>query len=289
MPKKKQEEVINPAQEIENQAAKEYLGEDVTLDKKEVVEEKTEEKVEEKKEEKEIVVDEEEFGKKIAKNIVETQEEIAEKKRQEEEEKSKKEAEEARMKDEMTPIYVREGRNPKDYVEINDEAKRIAKLEFSKELDEREARKQADINEQEEIKKTEAQKKEEAQDNYNKYIDNQLDDLVKSNKLPAIKDPNDEKDLGVIERRNLFKTMYDVNIKIAEENKTLPPEQQKPLINSLKEIFYEHYKPMSTQPAGYDAPVAGKTSVIAPTNDEEIDYREIHGTKNFWDFMKPKK
>jgi len=289
MPKKKQEEIINPAQEIENLAAKEFLGEDVTLEKLDEEENPIEKKAKEIPKEKEIEIDEDEFGKKIAENIVKTQDELETKKREEAEAKAKQEADEAKMKDERVPIYVREGRNPKDYGEINEEAIRIAKLEFSSEFDKRESDRIAKQTEQEEAKKTEAQKKEEAQNQYNKYIDNQLDDLVKSNKLPPVRNKDDEKDLGVMERRNLFKTMYDVNIKIAEENKTLPPEQQKPLINSLKEIFYEHYKPMSTQPAGYDAPVAGKTSVIAPTNDEEIDYREIHSTKNFWDFMKPKK
>jgi len=287
MPKKKQEEIINPAQEIENLAAKEFLGEDVTLEKKEEVEEeKTEDKEIPKKEEKEIEVDEDEFGKKIAENIVKTQEEISNKKRQEEEEKAKKELEETRMKDEMIPIYVREGRNPKDYAEINEEATRIAELKAEQLWEKKEAERQAKLNEQEEAKKTETQKKEEAQKQYDRYIDSQLDDLVKSNKLPPIKNDKDEKDLGVMERRNLFKTMYDVNMKIAEENKSLPPEQQKPLINSLKEIFYEHYKPMSTQPAGHDAPVAGKTSVVAPSNEDEIDYKEIHKAKDFFSFFK---
>lgn len=287
MPKKKQEEFTNPAQEIENLAAKEFLGEDVNLEK---VEEKVEEKKEEvidKKEEKEIVVDEEEFGKKIAETVVKTTEELETKKKQEEEEKAKKEAEELKMKDEMLPIYVREGRNPKDYSEINEEATRIAELKAEKLWEKKEAERQSKIDEQKEIEKTETQKKQEAQDNYNKYIDNQLDDLVKSNKLPPIQNKDDEKDLGIQERRNLFKTMMDVNVKIAEENKNLPPEQQKPLINSLKEIFYEHYKPLSTQPAGHDAPVAGKTSVVAPTTEDEIDYREIRKT-GFMDFFKKK-
>lgn len=287
MPKKKQEEFTNPAQEIENLAAKEFLGEDVNLEK---VEEKVEEKKEEvidKKEEKEIVVDEEEFGKKIAETVVKTTEELETKKKQEEEEKAKKEAEELKMKDEMLPIYVREGRNPKDYYEINEEATRIAELKAEKLWEKKEAERQSKIGEQKEIEKTETQKKQEAQDNYNKYIDNQLDDLVKSNKLPPIQNKDDEKDLGIQERRNLFKTMMDVNVKIAEENKNLPPEQQKPLITSLKEIFYEHYKPLSTQPAGHDAPVAGKTSVVAPTTEDEIDYREIRKT-GFMDFFKKK-
>lgn len=286
--KKKQEEIINPAQEIENLAAKEFLGEDVTLEKKEEEENPIEKKDKEtpKKEEKEIEVDEEEFGKKIAENIVKTQEELEEKKRQEADEKAKKEAEEARMKDELLPIYVREGRNPKDYAEINEEATRIAELKAEKLWEKKEAERQAKIDEQKEAEKTEAQKKEDTQKQYDRYIDSQLDDLVKSNKLPPIKDDKDEKDLGVIERRNLFKTMYDVNMKIAEENKTLPADQQKPLINSLKEIFYEHYKPMSTQPAGADAPIAGKTSVVTPTNEDEIDYKEIHKAKDFFSFFK---
>jgi len=284
MPKKKQEEIINPAQEIENLAAKELLGEDVNLEKKEEIIEEVIETP--KEEEKTVEIDEDEFGKKIGESVVKATQEAETKKREEAEAKAKQEADEARMKDERVPIYVREGRNPKDYGEINEEAIRIAKLEFSSEFDKRESDRIAKQNEQEEAKKTEAQKKEEAQNQYNRYIDDQLDDLVKSNKLPPIKDKDNEKDLGIMERRNLFKTMMDVNMKISEENKNLPDDQKKPLINSLKEIYYEHYKPMSTQPAGVDAPIAGKTSVIPPSNDEEIDYKEIHKTKDFFSFFK---
>jgi len=287
--KKKPEEIISPAQEAENIAASAFLGEPVTLEEDKTVEDKTEEPKETpKKEEKTVEIDEEEFGKKVAENIVKTQKELADQEKEEQDAKERQEADEARMKDEMLPIYVREGRNPKDYAEINEEATRIAELKAEKLWEKKESEKQAKISEQEELKKTETQRKEEAQNQYNRYIDNQLDDLVKSNKLPSIKDANDEKDLGVQERRNLFKTMYDVNIKIAEENKSLPPEQQKPLINSLKEIFYEHYKPLTTQPAGHDAPVAGRSNVVAPTNEDEIDYREIHGTKDFFSFFKKK-
>jgi len=64
--------------------------------------------------------------------------------------------------------------------------------------------------------------------------------------------------------------MTDVNEKRAKEGK--------PVIYSIKEIFYEHYKKPTREVPGADAPVFGKSGHTSPDKSGEIDYREIHGT-----------
>jgi hypothetical protein len=113
---------------------------------------------------------------------------------------------------------------------------------------------------------------------FNKYLDEQLDDLYKSKRLPQIVDKNNEQDQGVVFRKALFKTMMDVNTTRVKEGKQP--------IYSIKEIFYEHFKAPNAQPAGADAPVsAGMRSTGHAANEEqEYSYADVH-KKGFLDLL----
>jgi hypothetical protein len=95
---------------------------------------------------------------------------------------------------------------------------------------------------------------------FNKYIDEQLDELLKGGKLPNTAEA----------RKALFQAMYDVNTKRVQEGKQP--------IYSIKEIFYEHYTPPTAQPAGADAPVSAGRGNIQPDSSEDYSYNEIRNT-----------
>lgn len=112
---------------------------------------------------------------------------------------------------------------------------------------------------------------------FNQYIDEQLDELLKNGKLPKVINKDDPQDRGVMARKALFQTMYDVNTKRVKEGKQP--------IYSVKEIFYEHYTPPTQQPAGADAPIsAGRGTAVADTG-EDYSYAEIK-KKSFLDLFR---
>lgn len=160
--------------------------------------------------------------------------------------------------------------------------------------------------EQDEAKKlqedNETKQKEAAQESekaFNKEIDDQIEDLSKNKKLPAI-DPNNDKfamvkkiiggkeyevkvyeDEGRQARQELFQTMMEVNIE--RVSKGLKP------VTSIKEVYYEHYKP-SKPPAGADAPIsAGRGGSVAHDDEQGYTYDEIHTARSFFDILMGRK
>lgn len=143
-------------------------------------------------------------------------------------------------------------------------------LLFVKDTAKKELREELDREEQEAQQKEEEERKaqEEQQQNtikqYNTLWDNELSDLETNGKID--KNPEQAKKM----RLALFETMRDVNVKRAQENK--PP------ILSLKEIYYEHYKAPTEQPAGADAPIAGVTKRTSTPNPKSFTYGEVHNS-----------
>lgn len=151
--------------------------------------------------------------------------------------------------EELISPWDKEKRTPRDYNEITDWA--IRKKEI---LD---YRMQASRAEEEQRARQAAEESNKTQlDSYNRFIDDQIDDLQKAGK---IKD--------VDERRALFQTMLDVNLERQENGQ--PP------IYSLKEIYYEYYQPPVREVPGADAPVSPGQGAIQP-EDKEVDYRDVH-------------
>src|SRR3990167_8612564 len=96
--------------------------------------------------------------------------------------------------------WAKEGRNPRDYDEIAEWTTQLA------------------LKRQEEAKtqaETEAKTQEEAQakvqaeraTSFNKYWDNQLNELFEGGKLPPITDEKNENDPGIVARKDLFTKM----------------------------------------------------------------------------------
>jgi hypothetical protein len=127
----------------------------------------------------------------------------------------------------------------------------------------------------EEEKRTEAQQGRVAA--FNRYIDDQLEDLVSQGKLHGIINKEDNRDLGVQERKALFKIMQEVNQRRTTEGKEP--------IYSIKEIFYEHYKPVNQQPPGANAPVSMGGQSYSGKEEKEIDYNRDIRNKSFVDIV----
>jgi hypothetical protein len=163
---------------------------------------------------------------------------------------------------ELVSPWKKENRNPKDYDEIADWS--VKKKEI---LDRRTKEVEEKANKEKETKTKEYQ--ENYKKAFNKYIDEQLEDLHAANKLPRIKDKDDKNDYGLVCRKKLFETMMEVNKKRITEGKTA--------ITSIKEIFYEHYQ-APDQPAGDDAPVSPGGGGTPPSkNDDDYSYLDVHG------------
>lgn len=125
---------------------------------------------------------------------------------------------------------------------------------------------------QEKLEAEKAQRQQVEQNNaarekaFNQYIDEQLSELKSMGRIR-----------NEAEQKALFKAMYDVNQKRTAEGKQP--------IYSLKEIFYEHYKAPSAQPAGADEPVYIDGGAGNPDNNEEYSYADIKG-KSFFDLLR---
>lgn len=211
------------------------------------------------------------LAKKAAEEVVKKQEEAKQAEldrvKAEESEKARLEA----LKPKFTGVDEKGNVTPKDYDEIVAETKRIAKEEVLAEIEAREKTRTEEANKIAQDKATtEEQVKAQRQafdDQLQKELDADLNDLYAGNKLPKIKDPNNENDPGIKEQRNLFEIAQKVNADRMAKGE--PP------IRSIKLIYYEHYKPLA-KPAGHDAPVLGAESSISnePSDDKYIPSRD---------------
>lgn len=177
------------------------------------------------------------------------------------------------QKDEYTEfekaIWEKEGRNP-TYKEALDFVRENVTKTIKQEQEEvaTKATAEREANEKAQQDRTEA---------FNKYIDDQLDDLISQGKLHKVVNKEDDKDLGVQERKALFKTMMEVNQGRIGAGKDP--------IYSIKEIFYEHYKPVNRQPAGAEAPVSMGGRTHGAEEGQDIDYNRDIKNKSFVDIM----
>lgn len=163
--------------------------------------------------------------------------------------------------------WEKEGRNPSYKEALEFVAKKVeANVEAKREAAERER-----VEKEEAAKSAEEARTKEL----NTYIDNELDELISGDKIPKIVDKSDENDPGVKARKAIFQAMLEVNTERAKSGK--PP------IYSPKIIFYEHYKDPNQQPAGEDAPIAGR-STHSGGESKEFGYQDIHN-KSFMDIM----
>ncbi len=103
----------------------------------------------------------------------------------------------------------------------------------------------------------------------NSFVDDELSDLYANGKLTPVKDPKNESDQGVVERKALFAAWKDVNDKRRAEGK--------PEIISATRIYEYYYKKPNAQPRGADAPIVGnRGSSSTPQDEKSYTYDEIH-------------
>lgn len=166
-------------------------------------------------------------------------------------EETEKERQEA-LKPKFTGVDEKGNVVPKSYEEVVAEGARIgeerALARLRTEQEERDAQVKQETAQKEQQTQQQADAQKAAEDQLQKELDADLNDLYTNNKLPKIKDPKDENDPGNKEFRNLFETAQKVNAD--RMAKGLAP------IRSIKLIYYEHYKPLE-KPAGSEAPVLG--------------------------------
>lgn len=278
MPKKKSTIVEKTEVEQVNEIIEKEIIKDLGIEEENPVEEKAKEiEVEKPKKDEEVIAefDPDKFAEQTAIKVKEL-----EKKEQEEKQlEAKREEDKKKLEDEKVPIYVREGRNPRDYEEINSEAIRIAKIEFESALTEREKRALEKSEEESKAKEAELAKSKQFEEDFNKMIDEELNEMYQSNKLPKIVDEKDPNDVGVKAKYDLFKTMADVNTKRAKDGQ--PP------ITSISRIFNNYYKPSSQGPAGSDAPVSAGRGVVTQEKEEVMPYHQLHKT-SFLDLFRKK-
>lgn len=260
-------------------------GKSMDAIKKEILDEEKAEKKEEPvvevetpKEEKPPVVEEKvveekvdvkEVAREAAKEATEQlKKEIDEIKGQNLSKKDEKEAiEEAKTK------WTKEGRNPKDYDEIVEEAENRAFNRMQKFIEERETKKAEEEAQRTKEEKEAAQKAEEqnktAQERAQENLSNEIKELEEGGYIPKVTDENNPDDEGVVTRKALFQKGLEINNdRIA---KGLPPE------SSIAKIFFMHFKGVNKQPAGADAPISGnKPSAVPKTSEKPYIYARDH-------------
>lgn len=109
----------------------------------------------------------------------------------------------------------------------------------------------------------------------NSYVDDELNDLYKSNKLTPIVDKDNPSDQGVVERKSLFETWAKVN---TERRAAGQPD-----IISATRIAEFYWKKPSAQPAGENAPVMSSRSATTPPGEQkEYTNADLKKPWSFW-------
>lgn len=201
--------------------------------------------------------------------------ELQESKRQEEkvEEVAPEKTDREKMQEYADEFAAKEGRNP-TWLELAEQLKKDA-------VDELERRQQAKAQEQQAELEEQQAKQAEQDKNIMKLIDTELDDLYRLNKLPKIKDPNNDSDPGKVERKEFFAQWMKTN---AERREKGLPE-----VVSASQMYYNYYKAPNTQVAGADAPILdSKGPMNSGAVERDIDYiKDIRG-KSWHSFITKK-
>ena len=182
----------------------------------------------------------------------------------------------AKPQEDRRPIWVQEGREPKDYTEIYKQAQKDSEYRMKDILTQQENdRKLAEQTKQTELAQEQA-RQDENKKNLDVVINDELEDLYKANMLTRVKDEGNPSDQGRIERQALFAKWAEVNQE--RRAKGLPD------IVSATRIFNFYFTKPTAQPAGADAPVMGnKGSATPPSSEKDYSYDDI---KKPWSWFK---
>jgi hypothetical protein len=263
------EAIAEERQRISDEQTTEFLGEEVKNDKvvQPVEEKKVEPVIEKEPVVDEVEIDPEKMKAEIAETVKKETVDKITKALTGKEETTKEERDKYEV---IAENFAKEkGRNPTWF-----ELVKFIKDDIRQELkNETEQEKQS----REELIKKNKQVEQERSKAFNTYIDEQLNELLKSGKLPKVVNKDDPNDIGVKSRKALFQTMMEVNTDRVKTGKAP--------IYSVKEIFYEHYKAPNTQPAGADAPISVGRGNAAVDSGEDYSYGDVH-KKSFLDFFR---
>jgi hypothetical protein len=213
------------------------------------------------------------LAKKAAEEVIKKQEEEKQKKQDRIKAEEAAKAKEEELKPKFTATDKDGNPVPKNYDEIAAESARIAEekalARLRAEQQEKEAEAARVAAEKTKNEETIKAQQKAAEEQLQKELDTDLNDLYAGNKLPKIKDPKDPNDPGNKEFKNLFETAQKVNAERMAKGE--PP------IRSIKLIYYEHYKPLA-KPAGHDAPVLGSETTIS--NEPPVDKYVVARDRN---------
>lgn len=136
------------------------------------------------------------------------------------------------------------------------------------------------------VQEEEAEKSRQATEEENKrvntFVDDELSELYRGNKLTKIQDPNNPSDQGVVERKSLFTRWAEINND--RRSKGLPEIISATRIaTGIDESGVPYWKKPNAQPAGENAPVMGsRSSSTSPDAEQEYTNADLKRPWSFW-------
>jgi len=176
-------------------------------------------------------------------------------------------------KEELKSKWSQEGRTPKDYDEIYEEAKNAAKREVLEEIDRREAERAKATQERTAAEQAAKEAREKQEADYRSSVERMTMDELSEMEREGIK-------LSEAEQKALFQKGLEIN---TQRMATINPDTGRPYppIISISRIYHNYYKQSKpAQPAGADAPVAGAANTPAqtPAQDKYVYSRDHNKT-----------
>lgn len=212
---------------------------------------------------------------KAAEEALTKQRELEKKEREEAKKAEEAKLEEEKRKEALKPKFTGKDKDgnpvPKSYEELAEESARIGREQALAEFEEKQRweKEQARAAEAEKAKQEEEarQRMEEQSRALQSQIDEEVNELYSSGKLPRVVNKDDPNDPGNLALAELFKQGAELNQQRAKEGK--------PLITSLSRIYAVYYKPPKP-PAGADAPIQGNGQAPSTTEPKGYNFREYH-------------
>lgn len=177
--------------------------------------------------------------------------------------------------------WEKEGRQPKDYSEIAEETKRLAKEEMTAEQQKAEEER---VAKETETKKEAEENTKKAWEVANSRWDAQLDTLESEGKIPTIGEETKKKyeETKKLTGDERIRAVTDLRAEDAGLDARIKV-QEIALENAVKgrdvDMELAYYKYYRKQPAGADAPVFGSNKSVSSDSGEDFAYEDIAGKK----------
>lgn len=182
--------------------------------------------------------------------------------------------------------WTKEGRNPKDYDEIVEEAEERAFKRAQKFFEEQQSKKDEEVKrakEEEDLQvKTQEEQRQQLINETQKRIDEELKELREGGFMPEIKDEKDPNDEGLVMQKNLFTKATEYNNERIKNGMT--PE------GSIAKIFFMQFNKKATnEVAGADAPISmARPAAVKKDSEKPYVYARDHN-KSFSQILREEK